>query len=245
MGLFRVSGAKGAHAPGSSAENRLIAALPTAERDALLSCSEQVALSAGEVLLQPGDRIRHVYFPRSALIGLVFSEEKLRTLEVGIIGAEGMLGLSVALDIEIADMHAVAHVPGSALRLEVKAFSRFMAMSRALREVSDEYLYLLMSQLSVLRICIREHALETRLARCLLLTRDRTRSNMIHLTPERFAWLGALERASILVAGRSLQRRKLVRYGSAGVRIVDADGLEAVACPCYAAERDRLKRGHH
>jgi CRP-like cAMP-binding protein len=242
MDLLGMSRARGSHAPGRKAQNGLIAALPARERDALLGCSEQVALSAGEVLLQPGDRIRHVYFPCSALIGLVFPEKKLRTLELGLIGAEGMLGVGLTLDIEIADMRALAHAPGTALRIEAKAFSRFIALSRALREASDAYLYLLMSQLAALRICIREHALEARLARCLLLTRDRTRSNMIPLTPERFAWVGVLERAAILVAGRSLQSRNLVRYAGAGVRIVDADGLEAVACACYPAERDSLKR---
>ncbi len=221
-------------------ENWLISSLPSAERDLLLKHSEPVDLAAGDVLYEPGDRIQYAYFPSGAVISLVCSEVGLGTLEVGIVGADGLLGVSLRLNIEIADMRALALASGPAVRIEASTFSWLAGFCHGLRELSDRYLFLLMGQLAQVRTCMREHTLEARMARCLLMTRDRAHSDTIHLKPERFAWVDGFERAGILAAARSLQNRNLVRYSRDGVQIVDDTGLEAAACSCYAAEREKL-----
>lgn len=230
-------------------ENRLVAALPPAERRLLLSRCEPVELKFGEQLCEQGGRIRHAYFPIDGFVSLIASIDQGSRLEVGLVGVEGMLGVSLLVGVNDAPMRALVQGAGAALRIEAAEFSRALKRSPVLREALIRYLYVLMGQLAQLAACTRFHVVEARLARWLLMTRDRAHSNEFNLTQDFLAYMLGVRRAGITRAAQSLQRKKLIRYRRGKMTILDGHRLERASCECYAAggqmyERILSGRGH-
>lgn len=223
-------------------ENLLLAALPDKERRRLIARCEPVALTFGEVLCEQGDRIRHVYFPTGSFISLLSSIDERIRLEVGLIGTEGVLGASLMLGVNVAPLRALVQGTGSALRMDAAHFSAELARSTALGRKVDCYLYVLMSQTVQMAVCTRFHVVEARLARWLLMTRDRAHSNEFYLTQEFMAFMLGVRRAGVTCAAGALQKRKLIRYSRGNLTILDTRGLEAASCECYAASKDMYAR---
>jgi CRP-like cAMP-binding protein len=217
------------------AQNQLLAALRAREHGRLVAECESVQLHRGEKLHDHNERIQHVYFPIGGTISLIASIDGSAPLEVGLVGAEGMLGVSLVLDVRHAPLRALVQGTGSCLRMQAAQFSRELKTSRALRSVIQRYLYVHMTQLAQTSSCMRFHVVEQRLARWLLMTRDRTRSNQLDLTQEFMAVRLGVRRAGITLAAHTLQKRKLIRYSRGNLVILDGAGLEGAACPCYAA----------
>jgi CRP-like cAMP-binding protein len=223
-------------------ENLLLAALPPAELRQLLAHCEPVELAFGERLCEPGDRIRHCYFPTGSFISLISAIDGRPRLEVGLVGTEGMLGVSLLVGVKDAPLRALVQGAGPALRIEASKFARALTRSPVLRQVLMRYLYVLMSQLAQMTACMRFHVVEARLARWLLMTRDRADSNEFDLTQEFLALMLGVRRVGITRAARSLQRRALIRYSRGKVTIVDGRALERASCECYAAGEHMYKR---
>jgi CRP-like cAMP-binding protein len=222
--------------------NRLIATLPPAAGDALAGKCESVHLSLGEVLSEPGRKIRYVYFPTGGFVSLIASIDQRPRLEVGLVGSEGMLGISLLLGVHVAPLRALVQGSGSALRLEASQFSSEIDQSPLLRQVLNRYLYVLMGQLAQMATCTHFHVLEARLARWLLMTRDCAQSSKFNLTHEFMAYMLGVRRVGITQAAGALQKRKLIHYHRGKLTILDNDGLEVTACTCYAAARDMYAR---
>jgi CRP-like cAMP-binding protein len=219
-----------AAAPGG---NLLLAALPKAESSRLIARCEPVELAFGEVLYEQGERIRDVYFPTTSFISLLSSIDGRPRLEVGLIGTEGMLGATLLLGVNIAPLRALVQGAGAALRLDAAQFSREVEQSPALETVLKQYLYVLMSQLAQMAACTRFHVVEGRLARWLLMTRDRAHSDEFYLTQEFIAYMLGVRRSGITRAASALQKRKLIHYTRGMVTVLDGRRLEATACECY------------
>jgi CRP-like cAMP-binding protein len=222
--------------------NLLLAGLPALDRRRLTSGCEEIELEFGDVLCAQGAGVRHVYFPTGGFISLLVDSPHGPALEVGLVGTEGAVGLTLALGVNVAPVRAFVQGSGSALRMETARFSRELARSAALRRTVNRYLYVLMSQLAQMTPCTRFHLVEARLARWLLMTRDRANSDEFHLTQEFIASMLGVRRAGVTRAASLLQKRGLVRYSRGRMIILDGRRLEGLSCPCYAIANDTYAR---
>jgi CRP-like cAMP-binding protein len=216
------------------AKNQVLASLPTKECGRLCSQLEPVTLRFGQVLYQPGGKIKHVYFPIDCLISLLTAVDKRRTLEVGMVGNEGMAGMPFILGMGVSGVRALVQGGGNALRIESAAFRVEFAQNLALQQALYRYTYALMAQISQTAACNRFHPAQARLARWLLMTRDRVDSDEFPLTHEFLAHMLGVRREGVTEAARTLKLRKLIDYSRGRIRILNVRGLKASSCSCYA-----------
>lgn len=222
--------------------NRLLAALPRKDRQRFAAGCKPVDLTFGESLTEPGERIRHVYFPTESFISLTTPSDSGTTLEVGLIGDEGMLGTSLLLGVNVSPLRALVQGPGTALRMNAASFSRELGQSQILERVIKRYVYVLLSQIAQTAVCTHFHQVEARLARRLLMTHDRSHSDSFHVTQEFLAYMLGVRRVGVTKAANALQRRKLICYSRGYITILDRSGLESATCGCYAVDRTTYAR---
>jgi len=218
--------------------NQLLAALPLEELGRLLPALDQVQVELGAVLCEPGDPIRHIYFPHDCLISLMAVAEGRMTLEVGQVGREGMLGATVALGHDVTQVRAVVQRAGSASRIDAAHLRAEFAGSPSLQGVLYRYTDSLLAQAIQIAVCSRYHVLEARLARSLLITRDRLQSDKFHLTHEFLAHALGVRRVGVTKAASALQQQGLIDYSRGNIEILDPERLAAAACTCYEIVRE-------
>jgi CRP-like cAMP-binding protein len=224
------------------AANRLLESLPNSDRRRVLSECETVELAFGDVLYTPGERVSHVYFPTSSFISLIIPVDGTTSLEVGLIGNEGMFGIPLVLGVDVSPVRAVVQGAGSALRMDAPAFCRALGRSQALQREIDRYVFVHLSQLAQTAACTRFHVVEARLARWLLMTQDRAHSDKFQITQEYLAFMLGVRRVGITKAASSLQERNLIRYSRGNITVLDRRGLKAASCGCYKADRESYDR---
>jgi CRP-like cAMP-binding protein len=228
--------------PFAAFDNRLLAALPATDRQRLMMNCEPVDLKFGQVLGNPGDPIDFAYFPTNSVISVVMPVDGDSGLEVGLIGYEGMLGISLMLGVHVAPLHAVVQVAGPALRMAAPAFIHELEAGSALQQRLKRYLYVSMSLYAQTAACNRFHVVEKRLACLLLMTRDRAHSEGFHITHELMAKMLGVRRVGVTKAAGALQKKNLISYVRGKVMIHDPKGLEAASCKCYRTDKERYER---
>jgi CRP-like cAMP-binding protein len=219
--------------------NLLLSVIPANVRRKLLMRQQPVRLEASTALVELGEKIRHVYFPIDSVVSLLTApSDENAALEVGLVGNEGMVGVWLLLGVDEAPLRAVVQGSGLAWRVEAKTFRREMTANRNVRDKFNRYLYVRLVQLAQTAACTRFHVVESRLARSLLMTRDRAHSREFHVTQQLLAHVLGVRRAGVTRAATALRRRKLIRYSRGDIEITDERGLEKAACGCYAADKE-------
>lgn len=215
--------------------NQVLASISPKELKRFQGQLELVTLKLGEILYQPGRAIRYVYFPINCLISLLTAVDKRRTLEVGMVGNEGMAGMPFILGVGVSGVRALVQGSGVALRMKSPAFRIEFDKNPSLQQALFRYTYALMAQISQTAACNRFHDSHARLARWLLMTRDRLRSDDFPLTHEFLAHMLGLRREGVTDAARALKQRKLIAYKRGQMQILNLKGLKASSCSCYQA----------
>ena len=219
-------------------KNHLIELLPSKDRLRLLEICQPVDMTLAEVLSEPGEETRYVYFPTEGFISLVAMASGSPGVEVGMVGREGMLGAQLVLGVAKSPLHSVVQGQGTAWRIPARAFRGELTRSSALKRHLHRYLYVLMAQQSTSAACMRFHLTGPRLARWLLMSQDRARADSFHVTQEFLAYMLGMRRVGITAAAGALQKEGLIEYARGEVTVLDRSGLEAAACSCYATEQD-------
>ena len=219
-----------------TSDNQLIALLPRAERKRFLALCEASQITIQDVLVEAATEPLHVWFPSSGFVSLIASIDGKPSLEVGIVGREGMVGTHLVLGCGLAPQQALVQGTGSAWRMGARQFRDEIARSPALQRVVHRYLYVVMAQLAGTAACLRFHQIRPRLARWLLMSEDRAHSPQFHVTHEFLAFMLGVRRVGVTTAAAALQRQGLITYRRGELTVHDRAGLESEACSCYAAD---------
>jgi CRP-like cAMP-binding protein len=215
--------------------NYLLERLPGKAQVRILQHCELAELAFGEVLCKPEQPYKHVYFPLTSFISLMEIVDAHPPLEMGLIGNEGMLGVTLILGVQEIPLQAVVQGPGTAWKMSVRKFRRVLRESSSLQRTLNRYLYVTLAQISQTAACTHFHEVEARLARWLLMTHDRAHANHFHLTHQYLADMLGVQRSAVTIAAGMLQQREFISYTRGEISILDRNGLEGVSCECYAA----------
>lgn len=218
--------------PAASA-NHLLAAMPRQAYERLLPGLKPVELTYGEMLYEPDGRIDYVYFPINCLVSLLTAVDSKRSLEVGMVGNEGMVGMPMVMGIGISAVRALVQGSGTAMRMSAARFRTEFKKDIPLQRALFRYNHLLMAQISQTAACNRFHDADARLARWLLMSSDRLQSEQFLMTQEFLSHMLGVRRVGVTEAASDLQRKHLIEYTRGHMKILNRNGLEAEACTCY------------
>ena len=217
-------------------DNRLIAALPRVELERLMPYLERVHLPRGEVLFEAGELIRYAHFPLNGVVSLLGMTEEGETVEVAMVGDEGMLGVPIILRAGITPHRCMVHIPADALRIRSEVLKLEFNRDGKLQDLLLRFTHAFIAQVSQSAICNRFHTVEARLGRWLLVIYDRVRRETFYLTQEFISHMLGTPRTVVTVAANKLQDAGFIRYRRGKITIRDREGLESAACECYRVE---------
>ena len=218
---------------GSQGGNRMLATLPKAEYKRLLPALKLVNLPLGEVLYEPGQVIKYVYFPNNSIVSLISPQLGTSSIEVGMIGNEGMAGLGVFMGVNASMTQALVQGAGSAMRMTSTNIRREANRLGGLHDLLHRYSHSLLTQISQTSACNNFHLVHARLARWLLMTNDRLGMQEFPLTQSFLSNMLGVRREGVSEAASELQASKLIRYSRGVITILNRPGLEANSCECY------------
>jgi CRP-like cAMP-binding protein len=218
--------------------NRLLAAIPPNEYARLLRKMEEVELPFGTEIYDAGGTIRDVYFPNSGIVSLLAVVDGSSTVEVGITGREGMVGISAIMGVTTSAGRAIVSAKGTAMKLMVTDLENALGDRGVFQRVMLRFVRSMLVQVSRSAACYRFHKVDSRLARLLLMTSDRTGSAKLRMTHKFISNMLGVRREAVTVASTSFRASGFITYSRGDIVILGRKGLEAAACECYAITRD-------
>jgi CRP-like cAMP-binding protein len=224
-------------------QNHLLAALPIEEFERLAPHLQLVAMPLGEVLYESGGPLRHVYFPTTSIVSLLYVMQNGASAEIAVVGNEGLLGVSLFMGGETTPSRAVVQSSGHGYRLEGQLLKDEFNRAGPLLRLLLRYTQALITQMSQTAVCNRHHSLQQQLCRWLLLSLDRLPGNTLTMTQELISNMLGVRREGVTEAARNLQAGGMIRYSRGRIEVLDRPKLERAVCECYGVvklEFDRL-----
>jgi CRP-like cAMP-binding protein len=228
--------------PTQTLKNRLLAELPPADLAELIEHLNPVNLPKKQILYEVGAPLDHIYFIEEGIASVLTMMEDGASSEVGMVGSEGLIGVSALLGGSTSAQHVVVQLPGTAQHIPAARAKALFDRNPGVRAVLLRFIEDLLNLSSQTAACNRLHSVEQRTARWLLMAADRTRSTVLPLTQEFLAAMLGVRRSGVSEAASELQRSGLIRYRRGRITIVDRAGLEKTACECYGLDRQRVER---
>jgi CRP-like cAMP-binding protein len=220
--------------------NRLLLALPARNLKRLMPELEQVSCQRAQILMDADSALDHVFFPDSGVVSVVAVYADGSIIEMATVGREGFTDVQAAFGAKRSSVQLLVQIPGSAARMSRAAFARAMQSMPAFRSLMDAYVQAFLEQVMVSVACNGAHSLKQRLARWLLMMRDRSDSDTLPITQDLLAEMLGVHRPSISNAAQELERAGLIERGRRQVTILDRQGLTKASCECYQLVRSRL-----
>lgn len=224
-------------------DNRLLAALPVAERQRWWPQLEAIDMPLGQVLYESGRTLSHVYFPTNAIVSLLYVMENGASAEIAVVGNEGIVGISLFMGGESTPSRAVVQSAGRGFRLKAQTMKDEFNRAGPVLHLMLRYTQALITQMAQTAVCNRHHSLDQQLCRWLLLSLDRLEGSELVMTQELIANMLGVRREGVTEGALKLQRAGLIRYARGHISVLDREGLEKRTCECYAVvktEYDRL-----
>jgi CRP-like cAMP-binding protein len=223
-------------------QNHLLDALPTSDYERLASHLELIPMALGKVLYEPGARLRHVYFPTTSIVSLLYVMEDGASAEIAVVGNEGMLGISLFMGGETTPSHAVVQSAGYGVRLKAQLLKDEFARFGPMMHLLLRYTQGLITQMAQTAVCNRHHSVDQQLCRWLLLSLDRLATNELTMTQELIANMLGVRREGVTEAAGKLQDAGLISYRRGRITVLDRPGLEARSCECYQVVKTEFDR---
>ncbi len=228
--------------PHSPSQNKLLAALPTADFEPLAQHLELVPMELGAMVYEPNQQLQHAYFPTTAIVSLHYVTASGASAEAAGVGQDGVVGVSLFMGGETTASSALVQTAGHAYRLERRLLMQEFIRAGLLQRLLLRYTLGLITQTSQTAVCNRLHTVEQQLCRWLLSTLDRIATVELVMTQELVASLLGVRRESIALAAGKLQHSGYIRYRRGHISVLSRTGLEASACECYAVVKKELSR---
>ncbi|MEJ2088963.1 MAG: Crp/Fnr family transcriptional regulator [Gammaproteobacteria bacterium] len=224
-------------------QNHLLDALPAAEYGRIASHLEPISMGLGDVIYEPDTKLRHVYFPTTSIVSLLYVLADGASAEIAIVGNEGIVGISLFMGGGTTPSRAVVQSAGHGYRLRADFLKAEFNLFGATTHLLLLYTQALITQMAQTAVCNRHHSIDQQLCRWLLLSLDRLPSNELSMTQELIANMLGVRREGVTEAAGALQKLGLIRYRRGKITVLDRPGLEARSCECYRVvktESDRL-----
>jgi len=218
---------------GNPIRNEILLSLPPGESERVLPKLEFVRLKTHHVLHEPGDTLKSAWFCNSGLISILSVFQDGKSVEVGLVGKEGFIGVPLVAGFRTAPTRAIAQIEASAFRIDADKLADLLLQCPKLERRLQQFSQIMAMVVTQIAACNRLHEVDERLARWLLMSADRIGSNAVPLTQEFLAQMLGTRRSSVTVAAGVLQRAGLIAYSRGDVKIIDRPKLEEASCECY------------
>jgi len=229
-------------AKSNNCKNRILAALENGEYEQLSPYLRKVVLETGSILYRPEQKIEYIYFPTSGMVSLLAELQDGESVEAGVVGNEGVAGITVVLGVDVASSEALVQVKGEALQMKADALRPLIKNGGRFHDLLLRYTHTIFTQVAQTAACNSAHSLDERLARWLLLTHDRVGLDAFDMTHEFLARMLGTRRAGVSGAASALRDVGIIDYTRGHVTIIDRKGLENASCECYQVVQNEFNR---
>lgn len=221
--------------------NRLLATLPRHEYERLLPGLKIVPLPKGKIIYDLGDDVRNAYFPLNGMLSMLSITEDGSTVEVAMVGNEGLTGLPLILKTQRMPFRVMVQLPGNAMVMKGNVLREEFNRGGNFQVMLLHYAHTLVTQIAQSAACNRFHSVEKRFCRWLLIARDRVKTDTIHLTQEIISQMLGVPRTAVTMTAVRIQKMGLIRYSRGKITILDRKGLESVSCECYRIVAEEIE----